>query len=127
MLISDFFGNEERPFQTNDLWDGPMILMIKVGDKRKNTSKFRDDGREVPAIIFEDDKRFVLLRTSKQMNEAREAFGNDMTKWAGRKCRLSLAPWISPEGTEEYYIKVEAADDRYYRQAHYVRKPRQKT
>lgn len=127
MLISDFFANEERPFQTNDLLDGSLTLLIKVGEKRKNTSKFRDDGREVPAIIFEDDKRFVLLRTIKQMTEARLAFGNDMTQWAGRMCRLSLAPWTSPEGTEEWYIKVEAADDRHWRQGHFVRKPRPRT
>lgn len=140
MLISDFFTNEERPFQTNDLWEGPMTLLIKTGEKRKNPSRFRNDGRLVPAIIFEDDKRFVLLRTVKQMTEARISFGNDMTMWTGQKCRLSLAPWTSPEGTEEYYIKVEKVedppkpiqqielgDDTYFRRSHLCRKPKRKT
>lgn len=126
MLLSDFLP-EERAFIAPDFLppNGPMVLTVDHFDTRLYKSLYsKDNDKPIPTLYFREDKRYLPLRGTRQLTEAREALGNDSAKFPGQQVRLSAVPWIAPDGSEEHYIKIEKVEPMHWRQGHYVRNPR---
>lgn len=128
MLLSDFLP-EERAFIATDFLppNGPLVLTLDRFEARLYRSLYsKDNDKPVPTLYFREDRRFYVIRGVRQLNETREAIGDDPAQYPGQQVRLSAVPWIAPDGSEEHYIKIERVEPTHWRQGHYVRNPRPK-
>ena len=124
MRVSDF--QQSRYFNSGDFSENGTIMTIDRVEVHEMESRWNGDGvKKVPVVFFVEDPRGQPLR-GRQIDEARNAFGDETDDWIGRKARLYSAPFVARDGTSQNQVKIEAGEDLYWRSGHFVRTPRPK-